>query len=137
MRWLLFLAAASAMAPNQADMARAIMSYMNVSTWAAVIDAPLNHQYSFTDVTNQKTYIDAKRFAGRPHSLINTLLHECAHLNGALHNDGIFTMQYHLTVDPMGHVVDDGYLLAAVPGINVDQHLTRPTSRPVGHSPKS
>ncbi len=112
MRALLFLiASALAMTQQQAIVARQIMAQLNAPAWSAIIDAALHNEIAFTDQLTKKVFIDAKRLLNTPHTYFNVVVHEVMHLNGAQHGDGSLAMNYKVTTNLSGDVIDDKYYL--------------------------
>lgn len=108
--FVMALALADAMTPQQAIIARAAMKQLNVPTWSAIIDAALHNQVAFTDQAGQKVYIDAKRMLATPHTWANVVAHEASHLAGGQHGDSI-GMGYMVTETQSGDIVDDSSLI--------------------------
>jgi len=111
---LMWIAAALAMTPRQAEMTREAMVRYRVPQFSVIVDGVQTGTYAFTDADRRHTYIDYKRFIAAPTSLRNVLDHEANHLLGRDHNSvGGDPMSYRLTVDPDGNVVEDSTIWAA------------------------
>lgn len=105
------LALCVAMTGDQVSVARRIMGIMGVPRFSVIIDAAMEGDLSFTDQQLSRVYINSRRFIDAPHSFANVVTHECGHLKGAQHGDGSLGMDYAVTLDVNGRVVDDSYTL--------------------------
>jgi hypothetical protein len=107
--------AASAMTAQQLAITRAVISACQPPPWSVFINSALTDQLAFTEVASKKVYFDYAKFEHAPHTLANTLTHECFHLKGAVHGDGNIGMAYAVTERPDGSIVDDSSLLLFLP----------------------
>jgi len=116
--YLLLLAAlAGAMNPQQANIARQVMKARGVPPWSVIIDAVQADNIAYTDTDLKRVYIDANRLRKTPRTFANVVTHECSHLNGAQHGDGSLAMDYRVTTQPNGEVIEDNFVL--LPGISL------------------
>lgn len=114
---LLLVALIGAMNPQQANIARQVMKARGVPPWSVIIDAVQSDNIAYTDSDLKRVYIDANRLRKTPRTFANVAIHECGHLSGAQHGDGSLAMDYHVTTQPNGDVVEDNYVL--LPGISL------------------
>jgi len=130
MRLVLLLAAyVGAMNNWQRLVARKVMSYRAVPAFSTITDSVIFDELAYTDQTSYKVYADAARFVNASNTWTNVMIHECGHLLGAQHGDGSLGMQYAVTLDVLGNVVNDGYLLA---DISTAPFLSLPESHTLG-----
>lgn len=122
---LLLVALSGALNPQQASIARQVMKARGVPPWAVIIDAVQSDNIAYTDSDLKRVYIDANRLRKTPRTFANVVTHECFHLNGAQHGDGSLAMEYHVTTQPNGEVVEDDYVL--LPGISLFDPAKFPT----------
>lgn len=115
--FLVIFALAGAMNPQQASIARQVMKARGVPPWAVIIDAVQSDTIAYTDADLKRVYIDANRLRKTPRTFANAVAHECSHLNGGQHGDGSFAMDYHVTTQANGEVIEDSFVL--IPGINL------------------
>lgn len=116
--YLLFVfALIEAMNPQQANIARQVMKARGVPPWSVIIDAVQADGIAYTDSDLKRVYIDANRLRKTPRTFANVAIHECGHLNGAQHGDGSLAMDYHVTTQPNGDVIEDSFVL--LPGISL------------------
>lgn len=106
---LLLIATVSAMTKQQADITIAAMERYNAPSSSVIIGGIQRGTFAFTEPSNLKVYINYAKFIYAPTSLINTLHHEIAHLNGGVHNTGPINdiMRYKLTTDSDGNIIND------------------------------
>lgn len=100
-----------AMTQQQKIIARNIMKSQNVPMRSSITDSVLHNNIAFANVQESKVYIDASKLINAPNTFKNVILHECRHLLGAQHFDGTLAMNYSVTVDTYGKVIDDNFLL--------------------------
>lgn len=102
---------ADAIAPGYADVTRAIMAEQKSPDWVTIEDAVQRGTLAFTSADRQHIYVDFNKFRGAPHTLQSVLKHEIAHSHGHDHGDGSPYMDYAVTVDEAGNVIDDAAVL--------------------------
>ena len=106
------------MNPQQASIiARQVMKARGVPPWSVIIDAVQADGIAYTDSDLKRVYIDANRLRKTPRTFANVAIHECGHLNSAQHGDGSLAMDYHVTTQPNGDVIEDSFVL--LPGISL------------------
>lgn len=99
-------------ADYQSRKIRELMKQSNVDPFVHVIDSVQIGTYAFTKPNLKSVHIDMKRFEGTPNSFINVVNHELAHTKGRIHNNITGDiMNYSLTVDSNGYVVDDKFII--------------------------
>jgi hypothetical protein len=109
---LAFIIAVVVSADFQSRKIRELMNSQNIPSFVKVIDGVQIDTYAFTDPDLRSVYIDMKRFECCPNSFINVVNHELAHTRGREHNNVIGDiMNYSLTVDKRGNIIDDNYIV--------------------------
>ena len=101
----------ASMSQQQATLARHIMKVVKVPAWSAITDSALHNNIAFADQLTSKIHIDAKRLLKTPKTYVNVLVHECMHLKMANHGDGQLGMNYAVTQNLAGEIVEDQFLL--------------------------
>ena len=98
----------ASMSQQQAALCRHIMKVVKVPEWSAITDSALHNNVAFADQSISKVWIDSKRMLKTPKTFANVVTHECSHLLGAMHQDG---MSYAVTQNLAGEIVEDSFLL--------------------------
>lgn len=101
----------AAMNPKYAEPIRDLLIKQNPPPWITIQDSLQPGQLSFTSADLKNIYIDLEKFKDSPHTLQSVIKHEIAHTQGAVHNDGSPYMEYHVTEDAAGNIVDDAWVL--------------------------
>lgn len=109
--WFFLMVCACAFNPQQVAIARQVLRARGVPPWSVIIDAVQQDNIAYTDADRLRVYIDGNKLRATPRTFANVVTHEVAHLNGATHGDGTPEMKYAVTLNPLGEVVEDGFVL--------------------------
>lgn len=99
------------MTAQQSGIVNSVMKEDGAPPYAVVIDAALGDDAAFTYIPQKTTFVNAGLLKNNPHTFANVVRHEVAHLRGAQHGDGSAVMNYKVTKDLNGNIIDDGFFL--------------------------
>lgn len=109
---LLLFGLALAYDPQQEQLFRALTGPgSGVHPFVTLHDGAIANEIAFTTQDLTHVYLDFHKLGNTPHTVYNVMRHELAHTRGAVHGDGSKEMNYAVTLDAMGRVVDDAYFL--------------------------
>jgi len=82
----------------------------NQNPFVALIETPLaHHLVAYTANDQSRIYLDSRQLEQTPNTLWNVLRHEVAHTQGQQHGQNTTEMQYYVTKNPQGTIVEDTF----------------------------
>ena len=105
------LSPAHAFTPVQKDIIREGLIRNNAGSFVTVIDGVINDQYAYTNLGGNQIYLDGVKFKDAPNTLANTISHEVSHTHGNNHGDGGPFMNYSITLNQFGKIINDPKIL--------------------------
>jgi len=98
---------AQAFTPIQKNIIRESLIRNNAGSFVTVIDCVITDQYAYTQLGGNQIYLDSVKFKDAPNTLANTVSHEVSHTQGNQHGDGSYMMNYSITLDQYGKIIND------------------------------